>query len=368
MSISQRMRSLRKGEGGGEIGGIAKYQQYIAFKVLFLIGCAIALFFIAVYSIMVGAAQIPFNDVINAIIGKDSGLYGNIIWNIRVPRVIMGMVAGASLATAGAVMQSILRNPLASPFTLGLSQSAAFGASFAIVVLNAGAMQTSATGSVMVSNPYLVTTFAFLGCMMGMVIILVLTILTRVTPEAMVLAGVAMGSMFSAGQTAMQYFANEVQLASLTYWTFGDLSRSNWTNIPVIVGVFVPVMLFFMLSRWHYNAIDAGEDTAKSLGVNVSRVRIAGMVCASLLSAVVVSFMGIIGFIGLLAPHIVRRIIGGDNRFLIPGSALVGAMLLSGTDTIARTIVAPLVLPVGVITSLMGGPLFLYLLVKGYRR
>lgn len=348
--------------------GIEKYQRYIGRKFLFLMSAAFLLLVLALASVALGAVSIPLEDVFSTLFMGNDGLYNTIIWNIRLPRVMTGIVAGAALATAGAVMQCILRNPLASPFTLGLSQAAAFGASIAIVFLGAGFTQSSSTTGVIVNNPYIITICAFLGALLGTGIIVLLSALTRVSPEAMILAGIAIGSMFGAGLTAIQYFSDNVQLSSIVFWTFGDLGKTTWIYGAIIALVTIPILLYFIYNRWNYNAIEAGEDTAKGLGVNVKRVRMIGMVLSSLLAAVVVSFMGIIGFVGLLGPHIVRRIIGGDYRFLIPASALVGGLILMVSDTVARTIVSPLVLPVGVLTSFMGGPLFIYLLIRGYRK
>jgi iron complex transport system permease protein len=221
---------------------------------------------------------------------------------------------------------------------------------------------------VIVTNPYIITVCAFAGALIGTGIIVLLSSLTRVSPEAMILAGIAIGSMFGAGITAIQYFADSVQLSTIVFWTFGDLGKTTWTYGAIIAMVTIPILLYFLYNRWNFNAIEAGEETAKGLGVNVNRIRMVGMILSSLLAAIVVSFLGIIGFVGLLGPHIVRRIIGGDYRFLIPGSALVGGLILMVSDTVARTILSPLVLPVGVLTSFLGGPLFIYLLIRGYRK
>jgi iron complex transport system permease protein len=351
-----------------ETDGVQRYQRYIGRKLSFIFGMGATLFLMAMVSVAMGAVRIPLDDVIATLFLGGEGLNNTIIWNIRLPRVLTGLVAGAALAMAGAVMQCILRNPLASPYTLGLSQAAAFGASIAIVFFGAGMMQSSSSTGVIVNNPYVITICAFAGSLLGTLIIVVLSALTRVTPEAMVLAGIAIGSMFGAGITAIQFFADSVQLSSIVFWTFGDLGKTTWMYGTIITLVTVPIMAYFLYNRWNYNAIEAGEETAKGLGVNVDRLRIVGMVLSSLLAAVVVSFMGIIGFVGLLGPHIVRRLIGADYRFLIPGSALVGGMILMVSDTVARTIVTPLVLPVGVLTAFLGGPLFVYLLVRGYRK
>ncbi|PVX24881.1 MAG: iron ABC transporter permease, partial [Candidatus Bathyarchaeum sp.] len=154
----------------------------------------------------------------------------------------------------------------------------------------------------------------------------------------------------------------------IVYWTFGDLSRITWDNLILIAVVSLPVLVYFMYNRWNYNAINAGIDAAKSLGVNVNRHVLVGMVLSSLVAALIVSLMGVIGFVGLLAPHMVRRVVGSDHRFVIPASALVGALILVVSDTLARTVISPLILPVGVITSFMGGPLFLAILIRGYRK
>jgi iron complex transport system permease protein len=204
--------------------------------------------------------------------------------------------------------------------------------------------------------------------MISTFVILALTRLTKVSPESIILSGVVLGSIFSAGLTAVQYFASDVQVASIVYWTFGDLSRITWDNLTLIVVVSVPILIYFMFNRWNYNAIDAGVDTASSLGVNVDRHIVVGMVLSSVLAALIVSLMGIIGFVGLLAPHMVRRVLGTDNRFVMPAAAVVGALILLISDTIARTIISPLILPVGVITAFLGGPLFLYILIRRYRK
>ncbi|MBN1109688.1 MAG: iron ABC transporter permease [Methanomassiliicoccales archaeon] len=350
------------------MNGVERYQRYIGRKYSFLLVAAGLLVILTSVSVSLGAVDIPFEDVFSTLFLGSEGLYNTIIWNIRLPRVLTAIAAGAALAVAGAVMQCILRNPLASPYTLGLSQAAAFGASIAIVIFGAGTMQSSSTTGVIVNNPYVITVCAFLGALLGTGIIVLLSALTRVSPEAMILAGIAIGSMFGAGITAIQFFADSVQLSSIVFWTFGDLGKTTWMYGAIITMVTIPILLYFIYNRWNYNAIEAGEETAKGLGVNVNRLRMVGMVLSSLLAAVVVSFMGIIGFVGLLGPHIVRRMIGADYRFLIPGSALVGGLILMVSDTVARTLISPLVLPVGVLTAFLGGPLFIYLLIRGYRK
>jgi len=200
------------------------------------------------------------------------------------------------------------------------------------------------------------------------IVVLMLAKSFRVTPEAMVLAGVALGSLFSAVTMILQYFADDVKVASVVFWTFGDIGRASWKDLGIMYVVVGISLIYFMFNRWNYNALDSGEETAKGLGVDVERVRLLGMFVSSLIAAVITSFVGIIGFIGLVGPHIMRRLIGGDHRFLIPASSVMGGLILLASDTLGRTIISPVVLPVGAITSFLGAPVFLYVLSRGYKR
>ena len=201
-----------------------------------------------------------------------------------------------------------------------------------------------------------------------MTLILVLARLRGFSPESVVLSGVAFGSLFAAGSTLVQYFAEDIQVAAMVFWTFGDLGRISWQEVVILSLITTFGYFYFLFHRWDYNALDSGEDSAKGLGVNVDQIRFRSMLVASLVTAVAVSFMGIIGFVGLIAPQMMRRVLGVDHRFLIPASAITGAALLLFADTLARTIISPVVLPVGAITSFFGAPLFLLILAKGYSR
>lgn len=345
------------------------YQQYTARKRLVIIALLLLIVIMALYSVNAGSTNLNPYQVIRAFLGRGSDLSDVVIWNIRLPRIIAGIIAGAGLSVAGCVMQNNLRNPLASPSTLGISNAAVFGANVAIIVLGAGSIQSTNTDAVIINNPYIVSVSAFIWSMVAAGVILMLARLREFSPEAMVLAGVALGSLFTAGTIIIQYFAQDVQVAAVVFWTFGDLGRAAWKEVIIMVTIISLAIIYFTIMRWDYNAIDCGEDTAQGLGVDVKKVRLKGMFLASLITAVTVSFLGLIGFIGLVGPQIMRRIIGGDHRFLIPASALTGSLLLLVSDTIARIIINPLVLPVGAITSFMGAPLFLYLLARGeYRR
>ncbi len=323
---------------------------------------------IGIIAINAGAANTNPLQVLRVLLHLETGISSIVIWNIRLPRVIAGMVAGAGLAVGGCVMQTCLRNPLASPSTLGISNAAAFGANLAIVFFGAGAIHSNTHDAVFIANPYSVTLFAFAFSLLAMMLILMLARLRGFSPESVVLAGVAFGSLFSAGSTLVQYFAEDVQVAAMVFWTFGDLGRVSWKEVGILSVAILFAILLFQFYRWDYNALDSSEDTAKGLGVQVDKIRFRSMFVASLITAVSVSFMGIIGFVGLIAPQMMRRILGVDHRFLIPASAITGAALLLFSDTLARTIISPVVLPVGAITSFFGAPLFLFLLAKGYSR
>jgi len=344
------------------------YKAYVSKKVtVILIGIAATIVMFLV-SVSVGAVSIPIPDIIATIFGGGgTSLYERIIWNIRIPQALTAIVAGAGLAIAGVSMQSVLRNPLASPFTLGLSSAAAFGAAVGILLFGAGTTGSNIADAVVINNPYLTTMSAFAFSILTTVIILFIAKIRSATPETMILAGVAISSLFSAGLMAIQYFVDDTRLASIVFWQFGDVARASWTELGLITLMTVICFIYFIYKRWDYNSIDAGEETAKGLGVNVERTRILGMVAASLISATIVAFLGIIGFVGLVCPHMMRRVVGDDHRFLIPASFVCGAVLLLVSDTVARTLIAPQVLPVAVLTAFLGAPVFLYLIIRGRR-
>jgi len=344
------------------------YVRYTHRKVALVFLLALLTFAVAVFAINAGSAELSPAEVLLTLLGKAEERLQIIVWGIRLPRVLAAITAGVGLSVAGCVMQSILRNPLASPFTLGVSQGAAFGAAVAIIALGAGSTHSTSADAVIIDNPYVVTVCAFVGALATTLVVLLLAQVKGVTPEAMVLGGVALGSLFSAATIILQYFASEVQVASVVFWTFGDIGRASWRDLGIMAVTVGGALLYFLLNRWNYNALDSGEETARGLGVDVEKVRLAGMFASSLVTAVVVSFLGIIGFVGLVGPHTMRRVLGNDHRFLIPGSSVMGGLLLLGADTLARTVISPVVLPVGAITSFLGAPLFLYLLCKGRGR
>jgi len=357
-------------KGGPQGGLIASYKGLLRQKVIFFFVLLALLGVLAIYAIAAGTYDLSPLKIIRALLGYKEGAAGVVIWNIRMPRIAAAIVAGWGLAISGVAVQCLLKNPLASPFTLGISHGAAFGAALAIVVLGAGAIQssvlrTTASSLVFLENLFSVTFFAFLGAMVATLVILALSRVKRLSPGSIILAGVALSSLFVSGTILIQYFATEVEIATIVFWTFGDVSRSSWQEIGMMTAASVIVTFYFVLNRWNLNALSSGEDVAKGIGVEVEKIRLWGMLMAALVAALVTAFHGVIAFLGLLAPHIARHMVGADHRLLIPYACIVGALLLLLADTVGRILIGSGTLPVGVLTSFMGAPLFLYLLVRG---
>jgi len=199
-------------------------------------------------------------------------------------------------------------------------------------------------------------------------VILALSRIRQINAQGIVLAGTAISAMFSGATTLMQYFANEIELTTLVFWTYGSLSSTDWGDVGVMAVILLLVSVYYVLHRWDYNALLSGEEIAVSLGINVKRLTMSNMVLCCLISSVIVSYVGLINFIGLIAPHIVRLVVGNNHAYLIPGSAMAGALILLLGDLFSRVVISPVVLPIGAITSFLGGPMFLYLLFKGGKK
>ncbi|NCC67492.1 MAG: iron ABC transporter permease [Clostridia bacterium] len=345
------------------------YGKFIGKKRLILVLLFLIFIAVSLVSIMAGSSGISLADVFKALAGRGNTQTNAIVLNVRLPRIATSAVVGCALALAGCVMQGVLKNPLASSSTLGVSQGASFGATVAIIYFGAGVQHVASTtgGSVNISNPYIVTVCAFAGGMICILVILGLSRLKSISASSMVLAGVALGALFTGATALIQYFASDVALSAVVYWTFGDLGRASWPEILIIFVVLAGAFLYFMTNRWNYNALQSGDETAKSLGVNVNSLMLVSLTVGTLISAAAVSFVGIINFIGLIAPHIMRKFVGEDYRFLLPASTLAGACILLLSDLFSRTVASPVILPIGAITSFLGAPLFIYLIYKGGR-
>jgi len=332
------------------------YRRNQVKSISFLILLAAVLCGAFVLSLCSGAYDTPVGELLKGIFGMSADRKLNlVVQNNRLPRICTAILAGAGLGITGCVLQAILRNPLASASTLGVSQGASFGAAFAIIILN------RSTGAA-------IPVCAFAGSMAVALVILGLSRFHQVSAESIVLAGVAISSMFTGGTTLMQYFADEIELNTLVFWTFGDLGSTNWEDVGKMALIVTCVSIYFLVRRWDFNALLSGEETAISLGIHVRQLTMVNMILCCLCSSVIVSNIGLISFIGLAAPHIVRLAVGNNHVYLLPGSALAGAVILLLGDWFARVAIPPVILPIGAITSFLGGPLFLWLLFKGGKR
>ena len=340
---------------------LSEYQTYMLRKRLFILGLIVAASLLGSYAITLGPLKISIIEVYSTLLHRfvpdcfppPSELAERTIWYMRFPRLLMGLATGFNLAVAGAVMQPLLRNPLASPFTLGISAGAGFGAALAILF-----------GKGLGGGGYFVVVNAFIFSLLSSLIILGLTRYKSSSPQNMILAGIALSYLFQAGTTMMQYFAESWAVTEVVFWLVGSLSKATWSSLRIILLVTVCCVPYLLMKSRELNVMIAGDEVSESLGVNVKRTRILLLVIASLLTSTTICFTGTIGFIGLVAPHISRMILGGDNRYVIPSAGLIGALLLSGADIAAMNIIPPVVIPIGVMTSFMGVPLFIYLIMK----
>lgn len=345
------------------------YTSLVRRELFTMIALVTALICLSAISLAIGSADLSIADVLTALANGPGDAYEQlVVWDLRMPRVLTALIGGAALALAGCAFQAVLRNPLASASTLGISQGAAFGASIAIIALGAGSQAAAYEGALFFSSPKLTALCAFLGGASSTAAILALSRFRNMTPESIVLAGIALSALFSGSTALIQYFAEDTQVAAVVFWTFGDLSRVTYHELPIIAFAAAITGLFLLANRWSYNAIEAGEGIAHGLGVRTGHLRLATMVAGTLAASSVIAFCGTINFVGLAAPHIMRRIVGYDYRFLLPESALAGSAILLLADLVARQTVPSVVLPIGAITSLAGAPLFLYLLARGVRR
>lgn len=311
-------------------------------------------------SVRLGATDLDMGEILQAIWCRISpspscdGFTETVVWELRMPRTVMGMVAGAGLAVAGIGMQGATRNPLVSPFTVGISSAAAFGASLVI-----------ATGSAPADTGGLkIVIGAFAASMLCLVVVLALSSAGGTSPVTIVLAGIAISYLFASLTAVLQFFASQEELQQMVHWTFGTLNAVRWDEVlfgAVVLAVILPPMLWI---SWDLNVLlEAGDDVAHTLGIKVGRLRRSVLVLATFLASTIICFTGIIAFVGLVAPHITRYVIGSDHRFAIPGSALVGGILVVVADLVGRNMLNPVQLPIGIVISFIGVPLFLYLLL-----
>ena len=316
---------------------------------------------LAFVCLFVGSSHMTIAECLNALAKKGSAAQVRIIWNIRIPRVLAAMIAGAGLSVSGLIMQTNLNNPMASPSTLGVSNAAVFGANLSIIAFAGGFLDTGnhLSSYTVGANPYATSMMAFLFSTLSILLILGLCRLRAFQPGVVVLAGIAIGSVWTAATTILQFYATDVGLSAAVIWTFGDLGRATYRTDLIMAAVVLSGFLFFAVMSWQFNALLSGDAAAKSMGVSVDRLRFISMLLASVITAVCVSFLGIIGFVGIICPHVTKKLLGQDHRVSIPASALSGSILLLLADSFSRSLGNGSALPVGAITSLLGAPFFL---------
>ncbi len=282
----------------------------------------------------------------------------SIIWSIRLPRVLLGVLVGASLSIAGASFQGMFKNPMADPYVIGISSGAALGAALAIILkLNFNVLGFSS-----------ISFFAFIGALTAVTLVYnIAKVKNQVPVTTLLLSGVAIGQFFTALMSFLMVIFDK-DMNKIIYWTMGSLSGKGWAPITKIsIPIFISIIAMNFFAR-DLNIMLTGEDSAKSLGVNVEKTKVYILLLGTFITSVVVSVSGIIGFVGLMIPHIVRLILGPDHRILLPASALLGGVFMIFADTIARTVISPVEIPVGIITAVFGGPFFIYLLRSKKKR
>lgn len=349
------------------------YSKLVGRKILVFFACLVVLTISVVVACSLGAGVYrPVDDVFRAIIQRvflfldirASGFTYRVVWILTLRSTLMAIVAGAGLAGCGVMMQGVLRNPMVSPFTVGVSSGATLGASIAII------LGVSLVGS----GRYVIIANAFIFSMITSFLIIGFGRLRGVTPESFILVGIALMYFFSAFTSFLQLIAEEGELMAVVHWIFGSVSVA-WDEVLLVLAITLVCLPFMMKYCWDLNAMAVGGDeVAISLGVNPGRVRMTSMTLVALITASITCFTGIIGFVGLVAPHIARMIIGEDHRFLLPCSCIIGAILVVAAYTVGNSIGpfifenSALVIPVGTIMSFIGGPFFLFLLLTKRRR
>lgn len=321
-------------------------------------------------SVALGWYRAPLLDIIRVLLNPDNSALSTVVWDLRLRRVLAAIVIGGILGGSGAAIQACMRNPLASPFTFGLSSAASLGVAVSLLVLHGGEIQRF---QLSIYNPFIVSISAFTFSLIQVVIILLLAYKAGLDAGALVLSSIAVSFAYQATLYLLQYlYLNEILVSTVVFWTFGDLGRITWIELDLIIILSSIIIIpYFIFRSLDYDLILGGDELTKSAGVSPRRIRLETTVIAALATALATSFVGVIGFICLIAPHAARLVFGGGHRYLMPASMVMGSLILTVADTMGRTIIAPTIIPVGIMTSIIGVPLLIYLLLRvggdGYR-
>jgi iron complex transport system permease protein len=334
------------------------YRRLVLRKRLILVGLVILLLCSVLLDLALGPASYSFSEVLGALFSPDSASpqVRVVMWDIRLPVALMAVAVGAALSLAGAQMQTILNNPLASPFTLGISAAASFGAALGLAF---------GVALFPLAAQFMVPLNAFIMAMLSALLIHFLSMRRGVTAETIVLLGIALVFTFNALLALVQFFATEQAVAAVVFWTMGSLTKATWPKLGVICLVILITLPIFAKRAWALTALRLGDDKAASFGINVRSLRFQTLIMVSLLASFPVAFVGTIGFIGLVGPHIARMLIGEDQRFFLPASLLTGSLILSASSVVSKTLIPGAIFPIGVVTSLIGVPFFISLILGG---
>lgn len=325
------------------------FRETASFKVIVLVVLAAAAVFAFILGNVVGTMDISVSDIVNTITGDHTGTNNKVIWNIRLPRMILAALVGINLALSGSMLQGVMKNPLADPSIIGISSGAGL---FGILIL-----------VVFPQLQNLVPIVAFAGAMLAAVIIYLLAWKGGIDPTRIVLSGVAVSELFGAGISAILVFFSDRVHGALTFMN-GSLSSRSWGEVRTILPYTVAGLLLALVFADKLNILVLGDDTARGLGLNVELTRLGFTALAALLAASAVSVVGLLGFVGLIVPHSIRLILGNNYKIMFPATALLGAALVMLSDTFARTVLSPTEIPVGIVMAVLGVPFFLYLLRK----
>lgn len=355
-----------------------KYSASVRKKLILILVLLFMSVSLMMLGMCLGSVDIPFVDLVRVFLHPifpdfvqqpSETYYADFIYKGRMPRMFMILLTGFSLGMAGMVMQGLLRNPLVSPFTLGVSTAASFGAALSILfgsfLFGALAGTNATVGDItFYFDDLSAVLFAFVMAMLSMALILGLTKGKEVSRSAVILAGVVISYLFQAGIMATKYFSDDDQLREITLWIMGNFSGSSWSSIIILTPIVIICGIYLMNMALKINAMSAGDDVATSLGVDVIALRRNGLIVCTLVTASCLSFTGVIGFIGLMAPHICRMIIGNDSRYLLPASGLMGVVILLISDLFCRMIIRPGELPVGIVLYIVGGVFFVWMIAN----
>lgn len=333
------------------------YDRITRQKLICLIGMIGALALTLFIDVMTGPAWLSMKEVIQAIFwpGSSDPMVSVVVWVIRLPVALMAIAVGTALGVAGAEMQTILGNPLASPYTLGISGAAGFGAALAMVL---------GVGVVPYAQEFLVPLNAFVFSLITCLTIYSLARGRKNQTETIILVGIALLFLFNALLALLQYIASADQLQAVAFWLFGSLMKATWLKLAIVTFVLILLIPMFARDAWKLTALRLGDNKAQSLGIDVKKLRLKVFLGISLITATAVCFVGTIGFVGLVAPHIARMMVGEDQRFFLPLSALGGALLLSAASVGSKMIFPGNIFPIGIITSFVGVPFFIALVLS----